>query len=167
MSGWNKRELAQRVLSDLIGNIEDARSASDEARLEANKQSGAMQSRYDTFREEGQALSGAHAKRFHDLRESLSSVEEFASKCVYLVGDAPKFVTVGTVVTVEDGDELQQHFFLVPAGGGAQIDTKDGAVHVLNLSSPMGRALLHKEVGDEVIVQVASGRRIFSIVAIQ
>ena len=167
MSKWHKRTLAQRVLDDLQTQIKAARTASEEARVEANRQSHAMQSRYDTFREEGQALASAHAKRFPEMSKGVKLLEEFVRDCIHLDDTEPEIVTVGTVVTIEDeGDGTVQNFFLVPCGGGKLLSTPAGSVRTLNLSSPMGQAILRKSVDDEVVLTLGGQRKRFSILEV-
>ena len=38
--------------------------------------------------------------------------------------------------------------------------------HTVSISSPIGKALVNKAVGDEVVVQTPSGRRTLSVVAL-
>jgi transcription elongation factor GreA len=68
----------------------------------------------------------------------------------------------GATVEIEDLDtEETKRFTLL---GPDDADHKNGSISVL---SPMGRALLGKEVGDEAIVDAPRGRIEYEIVSIQ
>jgi transcription elongation factor GreA len=67
-------------------------------------------------------------------------------------------VAYGSKVTVEDLDEgdSQVYEIVMPE----EVDPTAGRI---SLSSPVGRALLNKEVGDEVEVQTPRGKRSYQI----
>jgi transcription elongation factor GreA len=67
-------------------------------------------------------------------------------------------VAYGSRVTVEDLDEgdSQVYEMVMPE----EVDATAGRI---SLSSPIGRALLNKEVGDEVEVQTPRGKRSYQI----
>ena len=70
-------------------------------------------------------------------------------------------VAYGSRVTVEDNDE----------GGTAEYrivfpEEVDPVLGAISLSSPIGRALLNKTVGDEVEVQTPGGKKSYQIVGL-
>ena len=67
-------------------------------------------------------------------------------------------IALGALVTVVEND-AELSFFLAPAGGGHRI----GDVQVVTPQSPMGRALLGKQVGDEPEVVIAGKKRSLEI----
>jgi transcription elongation factor GreA len=68
-------------------------------------------------------------------------------------------VAYGSRVTVEDNDEggTVEYRIVFPE----EVDATSGAI---SLSSPIGRALLNKSVGDEVEVHTPGGKRSYQIV---
>jgi len=69
-------------------------------------------------------------------------------------------VFFGATVTVEDEDGESQIFSIV---GSDEIDSAGGAI---SWQSPVGRALLGKQVGDTVLVRWDKGQRELTIAAI-
>jgi transcription elongation factor GreB len=69
-------------------------------------------------------------------------------------------VFFGATVTVENEDGESQTFNIV---GSDEIDSTGGAI---SWQSPVGRALLGKEVGDAVLVRWDKGQRELTIMAI-
>ena len=72
----------------------------------------------------------------------------------------PEKVTFGAWVTLEDEDGATVHYQLV---GADEFDVSLGKISV---ASPVGKALLGKEEGDDVIVERPRGRAVFTIMAI-
>lgn len=73
---------------------------------------------------------------------------------------APERVTFGAWVTLEDEDGASVHYQLV---GADEFDVSLGKISV---ASPVGRALLGKEEGDDVVVDRPRGRTTFTLMAI-
>jgi transcription elongation factor GreA len=70
-------------------------------------------------------------------------------------------VIFGTTVEVEDADTGDQLSYRIV--GLEEIDVKKG---LISYSSPIGRALLGRKVGDEVAVETPKGARTFVINAV-
>ena len=66
-------------------------------------------------------------------------------------------VVFGATVTLVDEDDKQVKYQLV---GQSEADAKDGKI---SYNSPLGRALIGREVGDEVEVTTPSGDRYYEI----
>jgi transcription elongation factor GreB len=64
-------------------------------------------------------------------------------------------VTFGAWVTLEDEDGATVHYQLV---GADEFDVSLGKISV---ASPVGKALLGKEEGDDVVVERPRGRAVF------
>ena len=81
---------------------------------------------------------------------------------MYTLSSIPEgVVAYGSRVTVTDTEEGDTAEFRIVFP--EEVDAANGAI---SLSSPIGRALLNKTVGDEVEVQTPSGRKSYEIVAL-
>jgi transcription elongation factor GreA len=79
---------------------------------------------------------------------------------MYTIASIPRgVVAYGSRVKVEDADtgDETRYEIVFPE----EVDVAKGQI---SLSSPLGRALLNKSVGDEVEVQTPSGKRTYEIV---
>lgn len=75
-------------------------------------------------------------------------------------GVAENVVEIGeTVIIQSNGDELEQYTIV----GVAETDPGKG---LISNESPLGRALLGHNVGDEVVVKAPAGERRYRIVAV-
>ena len=70
-------------------------------------------------------------------------------------------VVFGATVTLIDEDDKKVRYQLV---GQVEADAKDGKI---SYNSPLGRALIGREVGDEVEVSTPSGDRYYEIAKIE
>jgi transcription elongation GreA/GreB family factor len=67
-------------------------------------------------------------------------------------------------VTVDE-DGVESVYWLAPRGGGTRL--ADGQVNVVTPSSPLGRALVGKLVGDDCSVALAGKTRELTIVRVE
>ena len=81
---------------------------------------------------------------------------------MYTLASIPRdVVAYGSRVTVEDVEEgvTIEYRIVFPE----EVDAKSGAI---SLSSPIGRALFNRSVGDEVEVQTPGGKRSYQVVGL-
>src|SRR5262245_25991693 len=121
----------------------DLQAAASHGDLSENAEYEAAKSRQDFVRSRIAQLEG----RVRDLS-------------MYTIASIPHdVVAYGSRVTVEDLDagESNAYEIVFPE----EVDVSKGQI---SLSSPIGRALLNKGVGDEVEVHTPSGKRTYQIV---
>ncbi len=137
-----KKELAQlknELNFELPKALEEARAHGD---LSENAEYEAAKHRQDFVRSRIAQLEG----RIRELS-------------MYNVSSIPTgVVAYGSRVTLEDGDGEETSYEIVFP---EEVDAAKGQI---SLSSPLGRALLNKSVGDEVEVQTPGGKRTYQIV---
>ena len=68
---------------------------------------------------------------------------------------------LGATVTLVDEDDKQVKYQLV---GQVEADARDGKI---SFNSPLGRALIGRQIGDEVEVTTPSGDRYYEIAGIE
>ena len=82
---------------------------------------------------------------------------------MYTIASIPhEMVAYGSMVTLEDVDQ----------GGESTYDIVfpeevDAAKGMISISSPLGRALLNKREGDEVVAQTPGGKRTYQLVSVR
>ena len=123
----------------------------EEARPENDKDTRALEQSY---------LARGQAARVEELQEVATRLK-FLELRAY---DDEGPIGPGALVEVDVDDE-EATFFLVPVGGGRKVRLDDRDVMVVTTTSPVGRALLGKEVGDEFVLEVGRRRRRYAIVA--
>ncbi len=157
----SKIDVFMAVLTDLRNMATTAEMARKDAQNEANQQSSAMQSRYDTFREEGQYLAGGQMKRKMELDTRIGNFEiflrEYQERPV-----ASDVVRVGSLVVVVNDDEEEIAYLIVPAGGGQLYD---GAM-VVSYEAPIAQAMTGKRVDDEFTAMIRGRERRFTVMEV-
>ena len=143
-----KKDLLNRLLQTAEKRATDAKKNSDATQIMANEEEGAMQSRYSTFKEEGQYLAGGFKGIHGDLKESISIIQKLFNENI---GESYRVETL-SIVDVEFEDGSIDKFFVLPTLGGEKIDD----ITTINLSAPIAKAILYKEAGDTFILKVGN-----------
>jgi transcription elongation GreA/GreB family factor len=147
----DKRELRDellRALSQTLSELERAHGATvegathAEAKPENDKDTRALE---QTYLARGQALRVVEAR---------TEIAEVRAMPLRAFGEGSR-VALGALVEVTEG-EAARSYFIAPGGGGTRLAS--GRVDVVTPKSPLGRALLGKEVGD--VIEVKLGDRL-------
>ncbi|MDH7485587.1 MAG: transcription elongation factor GreA [Anaerolineae bacterium] len=96
------------------------------------------------------------------LEGRILTLESMLRRAVLIEPGSSEYVTLGSRVTVRErgGDDLETYLIV----GSAEADPSQGRISNV---SPMGRALLERAVGDEVVVSTPAGELYFEIVSIE
>ncbi len=154
MKKLDKAALKRELLAQLEAQLATARAAhasaiegaiDDEARPENDKDTRGLEQSY---------LARGHAQRVAELESALTAVEAMTTA-------TSARVALGAVVTVdEDDDDRERTLYVAPHGGGLVLD---GDITVVTPTSPMGRALLGKQVDDECELHAGGAQRTLTI----
>lgn len=136
------RRLKSKDRPQVIAAIAEARAHGD---LSENAE-------YDAAKEQQGFIEG----RIAELQASLAIAEVIAP-----AKTAPEKIIFGTYVALYDTDaDETRHYQLV---GGLEADIQQ---RTLSIDSPIGKAMLGKQSGDEFHVVAPGGTRIYEIIAI-
>lgn len=136
-----KAKIVNILLERTIQKEEELRIFSKAAQERANEAEGAMKSRYDTFKEEGQYLASGLIAKHEDVKRSLSIIKSILDLSELRESSIVEFCSI-VKVELEDGE--QREFFVFPILGGEKVEGKT----VVSPSSPIGKAILGKKKGD-------------------
>ncbi len=146
-----KRELRDellRALSQTLADLEKAHEATvegathAEAKPENDKDTRALEQTY---------LARGQAQRVVEVRTEVAEVQAMPLRAFA----AGARVALGALVEVTEG-EVARLYFIAPGGGGTRLAS--GRVDVVTPKSPLGRALIGKEIGD--VMEVKLGDRL-------
>jgi len=144
-----------------------AESDRDFANRESASHKGAMASRYDTFKEEAQAMAAAQEIRIAELRTALDSLRGMLDDPGTKLEQPASRVRLGSIVTIRDTDDHVAYYFIASAGGGETVEVDQRRIVVITPRAPLGAHLVSKEVGDQVEVSIGGRRREFEVVSIE
>lgn len=150
--------------SELEQRIERAAARAEQARVDATHAEARAENDKDTRGLETSYLARGQAMRTEELAETLHRVRLLSPRT--FTEDDP--VGLGALVRTElEGGEARTFFLLDVAGGTELVLAPAGpSVWVVSPSSPVGRALIGRLVGDEVAIARAGAMRHYDIVAI-
>lgn len=94
--------------------------------------------------------------RIRELKDKLGRAEII--DCSQVTTQKAVFGTVVNLIDIDTDEEVSYRLL-----GAEEVDVKNGTISVF---SPLGRSMLGKSVGDEVVVKTPGGTREFELVAI-
>jgi transcription elongation factor GreA len=146
---------------------EGHRKLSDQVRQLKNVERPAIVEAIEAARAHGDLSENAeyHAakERQGHVEATIADLEDQLSRAMVIDPTtlSGKRVVFGATVTLVDEDEKKVKYQLV---GQAEADAKDGKI---SYNSPLGRALIGRELGDEVEVSTPSGDRYYEIAKVE
>lgn len=155
----NKQAVIADIVSQLQQELALALVAADNAHKAATDDQSVAETQYDTLAIEQSYLAEGQSRRVEEIRQAIKSFEGFQ----FDLADEQKTVLQGSLVQLEQDIAMQQWFFVAPAAGGYRCKIVDCDVivniTVITLQSPMGSALLGKELDDEVNLMIGAKTR--------
>lgn len=142
--------LTNKIAEELAAITQAAKNTYDVATNEDNK----PENKYDTRSLEASYLAGAQAERVADMKEVLAIFENLPIKDFT---EASKIMTTA-LVQVSHNDKLS-FVLIMPKGGGQSVLFEHKPIQVITPESPLGKALIGRQLGDFVEVQ-AKGKPI-------
>jgi transcription elongation GreA/GreB family factor len=148
----DKGFLIEQLAQQLRETARTARIAMEGANTEAREGATAAERREDSrVAQENSGLARGHRARLERANTELAMLDRFRP---------PRFsakspIAVGAIVEVEDGAEGRT-LFLAPVGAGLELTGPggDGFLSVVTPTSPIGRAVMGRRVGETVEVMV-------------
>lgn len=159
-------ELKKLVVVEVIRVTRSMLETAEKGRMDAIEESkhhkGAMQSRYDTFKEEAQYLMIAQDVRIGEMNSTIAVLESLLAR----PNVSSKKAKVFSLVELEDEAGSPASYLILPAGGGVTCTVNERKVTTINESSPLARALSGKSEGEEAEIDVAGKKKTFSVITI-
>ena len=156
------REIKKSLLAQIAGKLEtelnvlraSAAAAHDAATHTENK----PENQYDTRGLEASYLAGAQDARATELQSALDLIR------ATLPQDFRTDQPVGLTAVVElTNEQTTVRYFIVQVAGGYTLESPEGQVLTITPQTPLGRALIGKRVGDEILVQISQGDREYEL----
>ena len=150
-----RAELVEKLEAELRGaeaaqRATHAAATHEEARPENDKDTRALEQSY---------LARGQAQRVEELRTAIAETRAMALRD--FAEDAP--IGLSALVALED-ERGEQRVLVTLHGGGTELA---GGVKVVTTRSPLGRALLGKQAGDDVEIEHGAKKRVASVVSVR
>ncbi len=157
-----KHQVITEVIKVAQSMLRTAEKSREDAIEESKHHKGAMESRYDTFKEEAQYLMVAQDVRIAELNSTISVLTSQLSRLDFVCVRAGAFALVG----LEDEASEQTSYLILPTGGGVTCVINEIKVTTINEASPLAQAIKGMAQDEEAELSVAGKKKTFSIVSI-
>ena len=134
-----KEILVNTCKKELEKQLGTLKQAMEDAQSEANQHIGAMESRYDSFKEEAQARVSGFAKQIFEKRQLYPEITKINPKIIN------ESVSHGSVVKTNVENYFISAFIV---NDSINIDGDD--YFPISLNSPLGRAMEDRKTGDSI-----------------
>lgn len=159
----NKTVVHRLLLEKLEVDLDVLQRAAQTAYEAATHEENVAENKYDTLGLEASYLATGQARRVEQIRQSLKSCRTMALEPF----NAARGIQVGALVNLEAENGNAQHLFLAPDAAGLTLCVEGQTVTVITPHSPLGTALLGKQVDDEVQITVGATAQYFSVCTIE
>ncbi|WP_020408589.1 GreA/GreB family elongation factor [Hahella ganghwensis] len=159
----NKSAIIQQIILQLEDSLSIALASANAAHETATHEESVAENKYDTFGLEASYLADGLSRQVSELK---AAIQTYRNACFRDISDG--VVRLGALVTLElDADGQCLNYFLGPAGGGINVVSGDWGCKVITPNSPLGQALVGKEIDDEVALLVNGAQQIFYLVEVK
>ena len=155
----NKTAVHLLMLEKLEIDLDVLQRAAQTAYEAATHAENIAENKYDTLGLEASYLATGQARRVEEIRQALKNC-----RAMPLAPYNPaQGIQIGALVHLEAENGSEQWLFLAPDAAGLKLDHDGHTVTVITPRSPLGAALLGKQLDDEVQINVGGAVQTFSV----
>ncbi|MFN1618862.1 GreA/GreB family elongation factor [Vibrio rotiferianus] len=157
----NKVDLVQIIIQQLEDKLQVAHASTQRAIDAATDEETVPEHKYDTLALEASYLAHGQAMR---VQESEEELRQYRTLVLRDFSDAR--IAVGAYVELVDENDVEKAFFIGPCSGGLTVEWQGKEVFVLTPKSPLGRALVGKEEGEDIDVKIGDKTTCYEVVTV-
>ncbi|MGR5156060.1 GreA/GreB family elongation factor [Vibrio owensii] len=157
----NKVDLVQIIIQQLEDKLHVAHASTQRAIDAATDEETVPEHKYDTLALEASYLAHGQAMRVQESEEELRQY-----RALVLRDFVDARIAVSAYVELVDENDVEKAFFIGPCSGGLTVEWQGKEVFVLTPKSPLGRALMGKEEGEEVEMKISDKTTCYEVVTI-
>ena len=155
----NKTAVYRLMLEKLAIDLDVLQRAAQTAYEAATHEENVAENKYDTLGLEASYLATGQARRVEEIRQALKSCQAM-TLAPY---NAAQGIQVGALVNLEAENGSAQWLFLAPDAAGLKLSHDGHSITVITPRSPLGAALLGKQLDDEVHINVGGATQAFTV----
>ena len=151
------------IINQLENELATAINASEQAHSSATHSENIADNKYGTLALEAAYLAHGQSVRITELQQSIAKYKQFKR---------PDFsqhssVQLGAQVDIENSLGEIQRLFIGPGAGGLCITENSQSIRVITTATPLGQALLNKNIDDDIEISINKQSQYFTITDIQ
>ena len=155
----NKNAVHLLMLEKLEIDLDVLQRAAQTAYEAATHAENLAENKYDTLGLEASYLATGQARRVEEIRQALKQCRAMALAPY----DAASGIQIGALIELEAENGSAQWLFLAPDAAGLKLEHGEQTVTVITSRSPLGAALLGKQLDDEVQINVGGAVQVFTL----
>jgi hypothetical protein len=145
----DKHEVHKVVTAALLSRYETAKWAAKQAHEAATNEESVAENKYDTFGLEASYLAHGQSQRVLECEKDWLLFDKKRPVLFDEEGAIGLWCLV-TLTELQAFSGVNKYFFISPCAGGLTVGISEKALYLVTSSSPVGKALLGKCVGDEL-----------------
>ncbi len=139
----NKKDLHQHCIRHLKAQVDALEAVARETASTSTDAEHIARSKYETFSLESSYLARGQAMRVEEMREALL-------KITAMTPSENHNVQLGALVELSEPGGEAEWYWLVPAGGGEELEFEGHQINLLSLQSPLAQILYKKQSGEQI-----------------
>jgi len=155
----NKTAVHLLMLEKLAIDLDVLQRAAQTAYEAATHAENIAENKYDTLGLEASYLATGQARRVEEIRQALKNCRAMPLAPY----DAASGIQIGALIQLEAESGSAQWLFLAPDAAGLKLEHVGQTITVITPRSPLGAALLGKQLDDEVQSNVGGAVQVFSV----
>ncbi len=158
----DKNLLINTIVEQLEKIHQIALSATQTAIDAATDEETVPENKYDTLALEAAYLAHGQARR---VQECESDIQQYKRLPVRVFNQDEK-VNIGALIELVDAEDNHSLFFMGPCAGGVTVHCQSKNVALITAKAPLGNAMLGKQIGDEINLDIAGKQIWYEIIHI-
>lgn len=150
----NKNQLVELIISSLNYDLQHAIGAANEAHAAAVDDESVAETQYDTLAIEAGYLAQGQSKRVQEFQQAINAYTDLE---ITYFSEKSK-ISMGALVQLGADIKTKSWFFIGPAAGGFRCQVAEQAITVITPQSPMGAALLGKQIDDDIEIMLGNNK---------
>ena len=155
----NKTAVHLLMLEKLAIDLDVLQRAAQTAYEAATHAENIAENKYDTLGLEASYLATGQARRVEEIRQALKNCRAMPLAPY----DAASGIQIGALIQLEAESGSAQWLFLAPDAAGLKLEHVGQTITVITPRSPLGAALLGKQLDDEVQINVGGAVQVFAV----
>ncbi|MGO3738407.1 MAG: GreA/GreB family elongation factor [Marinomonas foliarum] len=145
----DKKKVYQAITDALLQRFETAKWAAKQAHDAATNEESVAENKYDTFGLEASYLAHGQSKRVLECEKDWLFFNKKTFD-IFNENDAIELWCLVALKIIDAVNEVEKYFIISPCAGGLTVEINGKSIYLVTISSPVGKALLGKMVGEEV-----------------
>jgi transcription elongation GreA/GreB family factor len=156
-----KAHVLALIVQRLSGELAGLRAAAMATHAEATSEENKAENKYDTRGLEASYLAHGQSKAAEEAALALTQFQALVPRDF----TAPEPIGVGALVAVEG--RTRNLYFIGPRAGGTEVSGDGQTVMVVTPTSPLGRQLAGKRLGDTIQLDAGGTRTVYRITSVE